>query len=257
MQKFVVFCRASSLINNLPKHYLSSENKNEENDYFFRTHIVSDTAGLVILKLNAFHSQQLFVDEIINFFRDHILNKLILVIDMKESSPDGINHIRMIIEEVEQSNMKAHKDIFLLLHFPSYMFSSGIYPSLFLHGWNYRYIDSLAHQAEPGVIDIKLWMMETVKCVSHSYFNFASTELKLQKLIEGELKTLAADFSSTEYITEDGIQKILCRRPITLLLCSKFLKEYFEVNLYTQYLNDAAYSIQQRESAISMKIQIY
>ena len=257
MQKFIVYCRASSLItNDLPKRYPSSENEDLK---FVQTYISSDLSGLRILKLNFFHSQQLFADEISDFFQDPMLKKFILVIDMQESSPDGINHVRMIIEELEPQ-VTVQKDILLLLHFPSPMFSNGIYPSLFLHGWNYRYIDSLALHAESGQIDIESWMIECVnKNLPHSGVdlqqNNTALENALQESITCELTPLITEFNSCKYINKEGIEKLLKNKEITTLLCKRFL-DYFDVQLYTQYLSDAARVTQERESMINMKIQI-
>ena len=103
------------------------------------------------------------------------------VINMQETKKQMVNHIRIMVEQVEGNPLLPHvstvpqgtrdyclwrfiiictplsflqKLFVLLLHFPPSMFYDRCYPALFLNGWDHHYFDSLQPEPE-GIVDIR------------------------------------------------------------------------------------------------------
>ena len=223
--KFIIFCRSSALIHGLPSNYPSSLG-NEETRLFLQTHVTSDVSGLCIVKVSVLHSQVFFKSEIDRFYKDDVLKVLLLVIDIQESSPEVINHIRMMVEEAQPVSIKLSKRVVLLLHFPSSMFSSGYYPTLFLHGWKYHYIDSLAHNAELGDLDMELLikncLVEGMDESTNPVYDYNSLLSILRHSARTISPLLIADFKSNKYITQTDIQRVLTDEDTLALICERF-----------------------------------
>lgn len=247
VQKFIIYCRSSPLIHNLPTDYPLSQDKSTD---FHQTKL-SSISDLFVLKLNAIHSQQSFNSKIRLFFDSDCFSVLIIIINITESSTEAINHLRMIIEETEPLHLEMEKSIVLLLHFPSSMFSGGIYPTLFSDGWKYRYIDSLESNAEAGAIDIELWIK---KCVegSDTFENSLVASNYLLNSMKHVHTELMADFNSN-FITRNGIEQVL--EKTVAKLCAKFM-EYFDIKLFNIYFSDAVQATYKRGLTISMKSYI-
>lgn len=226
-----------------------------QDEKFLQTYILSDLSSLSILNLSIINSQEAFTDRINQFLEDVSMKLLILVVNMLESSPEAVNHLRMIIEQCHPSSPEASKSILLLLHFPSSMFFNGIYPTLFLHGWKYRYIDSLSSEAEPGLIDVKVWVNKCLdRNVPQSEVEDESLSKSLLDSVESAIPLLMADFKSNKYINKTEMNVVLSHK-VAKLICDRFL-EYFGIHLYTKYLEDVAKATYQRKSTINMKTQI-
>ena len=221
---------------------------------FLQTNILADLSSLSILNLSVITSQQLFTDKVDQFFENDSMKLLILVINMLESSPEAVNHLRMMIEEYSS---EVSKSIVLLLHFPSSMFFNGIYPTLFLHGWNYRYINSLANKAESGLVNVEIWMKKCLdRTISLSKLEVDDTMLpsSLFCSVKSAIPLLIADFKSNKYINETEMNVVLSTE-VARLICDRFL-EYFDAKSYTRYLEDVANAVYQRKCTINLKIQI-
>ncbi len=236
------------MIHSLPSDFPSLGNK--------QTHITSDVA---VIKVSVIHSQDSFKKEIDLFYKDNILKVLLLIIDVQESSPEMINHIRMIVDEAQPIDSEVTKKVVLLLHFPSSMFSSGYYPTLFLHGWKYRYIDSLAHSAESGDLDMELLIKNClVKNLDDSMdpvYDYHSLLSILHHSAENISPLLTAYFKSNKYITKTDIRYVLTDEDTIALICKRFL-HYLDAGRCLQYLDNAAKAAYERESTINMKSHI-
>ena len=87
---------------------------------------------------------------------------LLLIASMPEASRSMINHLRIMIEEVENEAICHSKLFVLLIQFPPANLFDACYPSLFLHGWNHFYLDTIAHGIDRGmgVVDICDWFLQ-------------------------------------------------------------------------------------------------
>ena len=257
IQRFIIFCRSSAMIHSLPSNFSSLGN--EQTQVFLQNHITSDVACLSIIKVSVIHSQDSFKRKMDLFYKDNILKVLLLIIDIQESSPEMINHIRMIVDEAQPIDAEVTKQVVLLLHFPSSMFSSGYYPTLFLHGWKYRYIDSLAHSAESGDLDMELLIKNClVKKLDDStdpVYDYHSLLSILHHSAGNISPLLTAYFKSNEYITKTDIRHVLTDEDTIALICKRFL-HYLDAGQCLQYLDNAAKAAYERESTINMKSHI-
>lgn len=258
-RKFIIYCRSSPLlIHKLPGNYPSSGSETVRT--FLEQHVASDASSLCILKVNFLKSQSLFTEKVTLFFRNSSFRVLLLVVDMLQSSIESINHLKITIDEIEPLQLDSTtstKTIILLLHFPPSMFSKGIYPTLFYHGWKHRYIDSLSQDTKFGVIDIEFWMK---KCLcetpnSEHRSDHDSMLTRLLHLTESTLPLFIAGFKSNKFIFNEHIQDLLSHARHARLICEKFL-EYHDIEVHYKYLNDAAQAAYERESTNSMKSHI-
>ena len=94
-----------------------------------------------------------------NFHVNHS-KVLLLVADVKETSVDVINRVRLLMEDSNQQ-LREDKVVILLLHFPSSNFFKHCYPSLFINGWKHRYLDTIGYGSENGSVNIAEWLMQS------------------------------------------------------------------------------------------------
>ena len=157
-RKFLCYTRTSpAVLELIPMHFLPLSRTEKEQkmlEDFFKlesnllyTYIITKSTNQE--KLNFFLGQ---------FFNSDCNNVLLLSADMNKLSKDTINHTRLLIEEAEHmQSLKASKIIFLVLHFPTNMFYSHCYPSIFLRGWRHIYMDMIG-QTETTSTDVEEWL---------------------------------------------------------------------------------------------------
>ena len=157
-RKFLCYTRTSpAALELIPMQFISSSGTEEERkklkNFFemepdlFCTYIITKATSQE--KLNSFLRQFYCCDS------NHVL---LLLADMNKLSKDTINHTRLLIEEAERmQSLKATKIIFLILHFPTNMFYSHCYPSIFLRGWRHIYMDMIG-QTETTSTDVEEWL---------------------------------------------------------------------------------------------------
>ncbi len=119
-------------------------------------------ARLMVCKLSSVLSQSNIQELLRTFFRSESAQVLLLIANMQEATTKMVNHIRIMIEEAESSfcsNEQAKLTV-LLLHFPPAKFFDSCYPSLFLQTWDHCYLDTIAHSAIRGVVNIGDWFRQ-------------------------------------------------------------------------------------------------
>lgn len=115
----------------------------------------------MIRKLSGILSQSMLQNLLSTFYASSTADVCLLVVDTQETPKEIINHVRIMIEETETTATKLCTKLFvLLLHFPPAKFFQPCYPSLFLQGWDHCYLDTIAHSAVKGVVDIRDWFWQ-------------------------------------------------------------------------------------------------
>ena len=117
----------------------------------------------MVCKLSNVPSQSHVQDLLHLFVKSDTAEVLLLVVNMHEIKQQVVNHMRSMIEEEEALLLKKDKKqklFLILLHFPPSKFNSACYPSLFLRGWDHYYLDTIAHSAVKGVVDIRSWFRD-------------------------------------------------------------------------------------------------
>ncbi len=147
--KVLCYTRSSPLIHQLPAEFPcpSLDNKMETRDReILEKCIFSETNKLVMYKLSSILSQTTIQDFIRNFLDSETAEVCLLVVNMRETTKEIVNHVRIMIEEAETLSTRWTTKMFvMLLHFPPSQFYQPCYPSLFLKGWDHCYLDTIAH----------------------------------------------------------------------------------------------------------------
>ena len=183
---------------------------------------------------------------------------------MQETSRQVVNHLRIMIEEAEILSTQPAKLFVLLLHFPPAQFFNPCYPSLFLKGWDHCYLDTIAHSAVPGVVDIGDWfwrccfpkeaplppekdslvlalkgiLPEAIPILSSRVFFGSSTEGSFNRPMSGSQRSEAL----RELLFKKGVGKVLCER----------FRSYWKPAVMAEYLEKAAVFTKDRESTLNI-----
>ena len=185
----------------------------------------------------------------------------LLVVNMQETSRQVVNHLRIMIEEAELLSTQRAKLFVILLHFPPAQFFNHCYPSLFLRGWDHCYLDTVAHSAGKGVIDIQDWLWrccfpkedpgnhslvlalqdilpETIPVLYSRVFFGSNKQGSFNKPMNGSQRTMALK----ELLFKKGVGQILCE-----MYCS-----YWKPAVMTKYLERAAMFTKDNESTLNI-----
>ena len=192
------------------------------------------------------------------------LQVCLLVVNVQETSIQIVNHLRIMIEEAEVLSSQQAKLFVILLHFPPAQFFSPCYPSLFLKGWDHYYLDTVAHSAVQGVVDIQDWfwqccflkeaqlplerdslvltlmdiLLESIPILSSHVF-FGSNKLALfNQPMNGSQRSKAL----RELFFEKGVGQVLCER----------FRSYWKPTEMAKYLERAATFNRDHESTLNI-----
>ena len=183
---------------------------------------------------------------------------------MQETSRQVVNHLRIMIEEAELLSMQSAKLFVFLLHFPPAQFFTPCYPSLFLKGWDYCYLDTIAHSAVQGVVDIRDWfwrccfpkeaplpperdslvlalkgiLPEAIPILSSRVFFGSSPEGSFNRPMSGSQRSETL----RELLFKKGVGKVLCER----------FRSYWKPAVMAEYLEKAAMFTKDHESTLNI-----
>ena len=169
--KLVCFTRSSTLLHTLPVQYPYAEVDQTNSSIIFE-----QTDKLIMQKLSNLPSHDSLQELLVNFLSCNKAEVCLLLANMEETSFKTINHVRIIIEEEESKICDQRYKLFvLLLHIPPGKFFKPSYPAIFLKGWDYTYLDTIAHgyDAEKGILDIQDWFCKC--CFSEEQQNPSSS----------------------------------------------------------------------------------
>lgn len=164
--KILCFTRSSPLLHKLPAEFPSSSYRPQmgtRSQEVLEELVYAETDKVMLYKLSSILSQMVVQDLVKNFLESETAEVCLLVVNMQETSKEIVNHVRIMIEEAEiqfKPKKQTTKIFVLLLHFPPAKFFHPCYPSLFLQGWDLCYLDTLAHSAIKGVVDIRDWFWQ-------------------------------------------------------------------------------------------------
>jgi hypothetical protein len=115
----------------------------------------SSQSPVHILKLEAFASQQAVESALQRFIKDEHAELLLFMVNMNRTRKRLVNQLRGVIDRMQTPN----KVFVMLLAFqPESLHIAPCYPTLFMHGWDFHYLDSCGGgntQQEP--IAVKDW----------------------------------------------------------------------------------------------------
>ena len=183
---------------------------------------------------------------------------------MQETSRQVVNHLRIMIEEVELLSTQQAKLFVMLLHFPPAQFFSPCYPSLFLRGWDHYYLDTVAHSAGQGVVNIRDWYWQC-SCPNQTLqpLKEDSLMLALDKILLEAIPVLSSRvfFGSSQEGSfnqpmngsqrNEVLRELLFKKGVGRVLCEKF-RTYWKPRVMTEYLEKAAVFTKDRESTLNI-----
>ena len=188
---------------------------------------------------------------------------LVMTVNMQETSKDVVNHLRIMIEEIESKQKGQRKLFILLLHFPSSKLSTPAYTSLFLRGWDYVYLDVIGISSQGGaLIDIREWFKQ---CYTTTAFPSTrrSIATQLQSLLREAIPVISSrvyfgknpdsSFNKPMNVMERNVmlQKLFFSKKVGEILCDRF-HSYWQPNVMVEYLEKAAQLSQQHETSLSV-----
>ena len=185
----------------------------------------------------------------------------LLVVNMQETPQQVVNHLRIMIEEAELFSTQHTKLFVMLLHFPPAQFFDHCYPSLFLKGWDHYYLDTVAHSAGKGVIDIQNWLWRC--CFPKEASEDHSLVVALKDILPEAIPVLYSRvfFGSNKQGSfnkpmngsqrSKALEELLFRKGVGQILCEKFCS-YWKPAVMTKYLERAAMFTKDNESTLNI-----
>ena len=160
--KLLCFTRSSPSIHKLPTEYPMSATSMDLNlEEALKEHVFTDLEHLMIHKVSIEDSQR-ELEKLLAKFVTSNYYFLLLIANMQELTKKMVNHLRIMIEEAENTVQSNNKLFVILLHFPAAMFFNSCYPSLFMQGWGHHYLDTISSdtlhvQGVKSAVDVKEW----------------------------------------------------------------------------------------------------
>ena len=179
---------------------------------------------------------------------------------MQETSRQVVNHLRIMVEEAEVPSTQDPKLFVMLLHFPPPKFFDPCYPSLFLKSWNYCYLDTVAHSAGQGVVDIRDWFWQC--CFPKQDLQQDSHMLALEEILQEAIPVISSrvffgcNQESSFNCPMNGSQRskalrLLFEKGVGKVLRERF-RSYWKPAVMAEYLERAATFTQYCESTLNI-----
>ena len=229
--------------------------------------VYEEVEKLMVCKLSNVPSQSHVLDLLRCFVQSDTAEVLLLVVNMQEIKRQVMNHIRIMIEEEEAlllNEDRKQKLFVLLLHFPPSKFGSACYPSLFLRGWDHCYLDTIAHSAVKGVIDIRSWFWDC--CFQQDALPPPEEDplvIALKEILNEAVPILASRVFFG--LVQDGhfnatmsgskrtkiLKTLLFEKGVGNVLCEKF-RTYWKPNVMSEYLEKAVVFTRSQDSTLNI-----
>lgn len=267
--KVLCFTRSSQLIHQLPTQHPSPAFEPQDSikvNQRLADLVYPYPARLMVCKLSSVLSQGNIQELLRSFFRSEAAQVLLLVANMQETSKGVVNHIRIMIEEAETSlgNNDQNKLTVLLLHFPPAKFYDSCYPSLFLQNWDHYYLDTIAHSAIQGMVDIGDWFKQCCFAPEGPITPEGDSLLLAMKGILPEAIPVLSSrvffgskqggsFNSEMNASQRSmaLRKLLFDKGVGDVLCQRF-RSYWKPNYMAEQLEKAANFTYSRESTLNI-----
>lgn len=214
----------------------------------------------MVHKLSSVTSYTYVNDLLKSFASSKTQNTLLMVINMQETSKEVVNHLRIMIEETESRSSSSRKLYVLLLHFPSSKLTVPCYPSLFLQGWDFHYLDVIGYGPQAGVIDIRDWFRQ---CYNSSPSPDSSIASQLNSLLREAIPVISSrvffgshatsSFNKPMSLPERNniLEELFFDKGVGEVLCERF-NSYWHPSVMVEYLEKAAILSQQHERTLNV-----
>lgn len=221
----------------------------------------------MVCKLSNVPSQSHVLDLLRSFVHSDTAEVLLLVVNMHEIKQQVMNHIRIMIEEEEALLLKEDRQqklFLLLLHFPPSKFSNACYPTLFLRGWDHCYLDTIAHSAVKGVIDIRSWFWDccfpqdtlpppeedplviALREILNEAVPILASRVFFGVVSDGHFNTSMSGSKRTKIL-----KTLLFEKGVGNILCEKF-RTYWKPNVMSEYLEKTVAFTRSQDSTLNI-----
>ena len=261
--KLICFTCSSQLLHQLPTQYPSvvhaSSETNTVGNTALKELVHSNLEQLVVHKLTAMTSYTSMNDLLKSFVSSPTQNIMLLIINMQETSKEVVNHLRIMIEEAESSKAQQRKLFALLLHFPASRQTSFCYPSMFLQGWDYHYLDIIGYSPKGGMMDIQDWFRQCYAPLSAD----SSLPLQLTPLLWEAIPVVASRvlFAFCQHSSFNRpmslpyrsieLEVLFFKKGVGEILCHRF-NSYWQPSVMVEYLEKVAALAHRQETALSI-----
>ena len=262
--KLICFTRSSQILHQIPSVFSSSLHMNNVPDAAAEKLVgdlfISNTRILQVCKLSSISSYTTINELLKCFSLSDTHSVLLLIINMQETSKGVINHIRIMIEEVENES-SVKKLYVMLLHFPTFAASAACYRAVFLQGWDFHYLDVIGCSSNGDVLDIKDWFHQCY--FTRSQLPTESVSVQLNGFLQEAVAAIAShvflgsdkssSFNSPMTLFErmTALEEFLLKKGVGDILIERF-NSYWQPNVMVEYLEKAAKFAHQHEATVSI-----
>ena len=252
--KLLCYTRDSHHFHTLPSVY-PSLTTTKENENALCTLVFDDISKLKLLKLSRNLLEEELQENIKQFFKDQHHAIFVFIANMHHVTLTMINHVRILLDQQENTMRSTKKLIIILLHFPPSLMFNYCYPVLFLNGWDHFYLDCVTTgfygQCAPNsshIVDIKCCFKTCLQIQSAK----DTLTMQLEPLLDEAISVISSRVAVTRipgmnYNTSMAISKrqnvlrqILHDTPVGKALCVLFTK-YWNEDAIRKFLMDASF----------------
>lgn len=224
------------------------------------SNIVFDADKTCVRKLTTISTQAEIQTWLEDFLMSNSTNVCLLIADMQHVSTRIINHVRILVEELERvTECSSNKVFFLLLCLTPKQFFYPPYPSFFLKGWEHYYLDTIGSS---NSFDIQDWLRNCLHVGTHqNTFLLKHLHEMLEDVIAHLLSSVNFDcdthaqrcFNCPMKVPkrEQLLHEILKTKGVYTVLCEKFCA-YWTPQMMLKCMQDAARVSISRKSMVSM-----
>ena len=258
--KLICLTRSSQLLHQLPTQYPSiASQADTDSDMALKELVYSNLEQLVVHKLTAITSYTTMNELLRSFVNSDSQRIMLLLINMQETSKEVVNHLRIMIEEAESQSTKEKKLFVLLLHFSASRLTPFCYPSMFLQGWDFHYLDIIGYSPKGGMLDVRDWFRQCYASLSPD----SSVTLQLTSLLREAIPVVASRvfFGSYEQSSfnkpmglperSSALEDLFFDKGVGDILCDRF-NSYWQPNVMVEYLEKAVALAHQRETTLNV-----
>lgn len=242
-----------------------SEDRNTE--IIIKEFIHDDADCVRVLKLANMTSEKNVVNALNTFMETETATVFVLIANAHYIPLKTINHIRIMIEEVENT-AKVHNKLFVFILQFSHRFSKYSYPTLYLHGWNHIYLESITPIHHVGGVNIHEWFVQSYCTTSKESIEEDSLYKCLLDMLPQSIPSISAAVRFGQHknvlfntkLTPGQRNKLLCEllveNVVGKALCTSF-RRCITSSLMANIVDQAAIISQRQDSTLSMADQIH
>ena len=232
--KLLCFTWSTELLTQVPHVYPHPIHIGNDQEQFMQRMFFPDVKSLQVHKVSSALSYGSTKDVVTDFTKSSSHNVIVLLINMKETSEDVVNHIHLLIDEIADER----KLYALVLHFPITMAPPFCYNALFSKGWDFHYLHSVSSNPE-NILDMRLWLQ---KCYfQESTSTKYSINISFKDVMQEALSiitcrvVLKTDQAMTFLEKSAVLKKLLVERGVGDVLVEQF-NSYWQPDTMMEYV---------------------